>query len=117
MEGLAGKLGQLKAAADEIEAGDRLEYKLALWDEVNPAAREGWQVHASGPWPVMLAWPAVDGREAGHMTQPGYLMWRKLSAASEAEELLRAGVPEELAAGIADGSIPVVEYGNEAAGG
>jgi hypothetical protein len=119
---------QTGAMIQESLLPPKWEYRLCLWDEVNPAAKEGWEVHPSGPWPILTAWTDPESGEQRTQPQPGYLMVRKRSVADDAAEMIAGGMPAELAEmiaggmpaelaeGIADGSIPVFEYPNEAEG-
>jgi len=107
-------MNQMGAAAREMTLPPRYQYKLCLWDEVNPAAKEGWEVHPSGPWPILTAWIDPASGEQRTQPQPGYLMVRKRSVADDAAEMIAGGMPEELARGLADGSIPVFDLPNQA---
>lgn len=102
-----GLLGQLGAMIAESARPERFEYRLCLWGEVNDAAREGFQVHQSGPWPMTVDWTDSGSGEQRQGVNPGFLMWRKLGPESEAEEILRR---------VQSGDVPVYEFPNEAAG-
>ena len=77
MESLRTGLGQagamMREALAQATTPDRHEYRLVGWDEVNPLAREGWELRAAD------------------VTLRLFVMGRKLTVADQAAELLAGG--------------------------
>lgn len=68
--GLSQAGAMMREALVAATTPDRYEYKLVGWDEVNPLAREGWELRAAD------------------VTLRFFIMGRKLTVADQAAELL-----------------------------
>lgn len=69
-DGLGQAGAMMREALVAATTPDRYEYKLVEWPEVNPLAREGWELRA------------------GDMALRFFVMGRKLTVADQAAELL-----------------------------
>lgn len=70
MTGLSQAGAMMREALTAATMPDRYEYKLVGWDEVNPLARQGWDLRAAD------------------VTLRFFVMGRKLTVADVAAELL-----------------------------
>ena len=70
MTGLSQAGAMMREAMAAATTPDRYEYRLVGWDEVNPLAREGWELRAAD------------------VTLRFFVMGRKLTVADQAIELL-----------------------------
>jgi hypothetical protein len=103
---LSAMMGQAMAGLTEAMTDPKFEYRLALWEEVNPLARDGWAlVPITPPSLTAESWQNLGYPDAV-IDMAAWVMCRKLGPADAADDLLRRAA---ILAPPADGPAPATE--------